>query len=53
LHVEVDITILYYNWSKNRIGTKLRKQSKRTGMGTGWTSTIGLKLDMWDRYGEF
>ena len=28
VHVEVDITILYYNWSKNHIGTKLGKQSK-------------------------
>ena len=28
VHVEVDITILYDNWSKNDIGTKLGKQSK-------------------------
>ena len=28
VHVEGGITILYYNWSKNHIGTKLRKQSK-------------------------
>ena len=28
VHVEVDITILYNNWSKNHIGTKLGKQSK-------------------------
>ena len=28
VHVEVSITLLYYNWSKNHIGTKLRKQSR-------------------------
>ena len=28
VHVKVSITNLYYNWSKNHIGTKLRKQSR-------------------------
>ena len=35
VHVEVDITILYCNWSKNHIGTKLEKTVQMTGMGTG------------------
>jgi len=46
VHVQVGITILYYNWSKNHIGTKLRKQSKQQVWGLAEHQPFGLKLDI-------
>ena len=46
VHVEVGITILYYNWSKNHIGTKLGKQFKQQVRGLAEHQPYGLKLDI-------
>ena len=46
MHVEVDIAILYYNWSKNCIGTKLRKQSKRFACTLSRKLLINFKLSI-------